>query len=280
MGSDQSKVDKTQEQINQVKAKTYDEFNEQVSVIARLASKNKDDKIHSHLTFRVEPSRDRLKMPSLWQREVCVIVTTVPDLPDFWECRLSPDNRPYYINHAQQSTQWMPPWEIPYAPILAQPPVNMVKRLTFPQWTLAYAKIFEAAGDPIQLAAKLDPMYGLKELPGAPQGGANAAINASGKSEPPSADPVDEDELCVVCMERPPKIVLPCGHSFCKECISEWKGKSDTCPVCRASVTAGGAEEWVMAGEPSPSELAQFITDFLRSLDEKTLKKADSYMRS
>ena len=101
----------------------------------------------------------------------------------------------------------------------------MVKRLSFPQWTLAYAKIYESAGDPIQLAAKLDPMYGLKELPDAPQGGANAAVNASSgaKNGPPVPDPVvDEDELCVVCMERPPKIVLPCGHSFCKECISEW----------------------------------------------------------
>ena len=174
----------------------------------------------------------------------------------------------------------------------------MVKRLSFAQWTLAYATIYESAGDPIQLAAKLDPMYGTTELPTAPSPG-------SGAGGPPVPDPVvDEDELCVVCMERPPKIVLPCGHSFCKECISEWfavylffsrcccghcsltvvvvlmicrKGKSDTCPVCRASVTANGADEWVMAGEPSPTELAQFITDFLNNLDEKTLKKAAGY---
>ena len=153
MGSDQSK-DKTGEQMSQVQAHSYDELSEQVSVIARLfvfsffvffavlfqlcvlfvrmfvlwlcvyrASKNKDPGNHSHLTFRVEPKKEQLKMPSLWQKEVVVIVTTVPDLPDFWECRLSPDNRPYYINHAQQSTQWNPPWEIPYAPILAVPPV-------------------------------------------------------------------------------------------------------------------------------------------------------------
>jgi len=274
MGSDQSKTDKTKEQMALVEAHSYDEFNEQVSVIARLSSKYKDPSNHSHLTFRVEPSKDRLKMPSLWQREVVVIVTTVPDLPDFWECRLSPDNRPYYVNHAEQSTQWNPPWEIPYAPILAAPPVDMVKRLSFPQWTLAYATIYESAGDPIELAAKLDPMYGLKELPD-PE---NSKNGPGAKSGPPVPDPVvDEDELCVVCMERPPKIVLPCGHSFCKECISEWKGRNDTCPVCRASVTASGADEWVMAGEPSPSELAQYITELLRNIDEKTLKKAESY---
>ena len=87
------------------------------------ASKNKDPHNHSHLTFRVEPSKERLSMPSLWQKEVVVVVTTVPDLPDFWECRLSPDNRPYYVNHAAQTTQWFPPWEIPYAPVLTVPPV-------------------------------------------------------------------------------------------------------------------------------------------------------------
>jgi len=267
MGSDQSKADKQKERISLNEAHSYDEFNEQVSAIRRLASKNKDPTNHSHLTFRVEPSKDRLKMPQLWTREVVVIVTTVPDLPDFWECRLSPDNRPYYVNHARQSTQWNPPWEIPYAPILAVPPVNMVKRLSFSQWTLAYATIKESAGDdPIQLAAKLDPMSSA-----APGGGLDGASGAAG-GPPGPAPVVDEDELCVVCMERPPKIVLPCGHSFCKECISEWKGKSDTCPVCRASVTADGDEEWVMAGEPSPSELAQFITDFLRNLDVKSLR--------
>lgn len=87
------------------------------------ASKYKNAQEHCHLTFRVEPAKDRLAMPSLWKRDVAVIVTTVPDLPDFWECRLAPDNRPYYVNHANQTTQWAPPWNIPYAPILAVPPV-------------------------------------------------------------------------------------------------------------------------------------------------------------
>lgn len=269
MGSDQSKSEANE--VSLVEAHSYDEFAEQVAVIARLASKNKDPHNHSHLTFRVEPAKERLSMPSLWQKEVVVVVTTVPDLPDFWECRLSPDNRPYYVNHAAQTTQWMPPWEIPYAPVLAVPPVSMVKRLSFMQWTLAYTQIYESAGDPMKLVARLDPSFGLTVLPDArPAAGAGSADHGA----PPVPDPVvDENDLCVVCMERPPKIVLPCGHSFCQECISEWKGRSDTCPVCRASVTAGGADEWVMAGEPSPTELAQYITEFLSSLDDKTFKK-------
>lgn len=171
----------------------------------------------------------------------------------------------------------------------------MVKRLSFMQWTLAYTQIYESAGDPMKLVARLDPSFGLTVLPDArPAAGAGSADHGA----PPVPDPVvDENDLCVVCMERPPKIVLPCGHSFCQECISEWfavhthtpslssdptshapkhahrKGRSDTCPVCRASVTAGGADEWVMAGEPSPTELAQYITEFLSSLDDKTFKK-------
>lgn len=172
----------------------------------------------------------------------------------------------------------------------------MVKRLSFMQWTLAYTQIYESAGDPMKLVARLDPTFGLKVLPDAPAG---AAAGTTDHGAPPVPDPVvDENNLCVVCMERPPKIVLPCGHSFCQECISEWfailddfyvlvavrhtwnthpntnrKGRSDTCPVCRASVTASGADEWVMAGEPSPTELAQYITEFLSSLDDKTFKK-------
>ena len=169
----------------------------------------------------------------------------------------------------------------------------MVKRLSFLQWTLAYTQIYESAGDPMKLVARLDPSFGLTVLPDA---GSAAAAGGADHGAPPVPDPVvDENDLCVVCMERPPKIVLPCGHSFCQECISEWfaehlstdtphathhhthavhrKGRSDTCPVCRASVTAGGADEWVMAGEPSPTELAQYITEFLSTLDDKTFKK-------
>jgi hypothetical protein len=31
-------------------------------------------------------------------------------------------------------------------------------------------------------------------------------------------------------------VVTPCGHTFCKECITKWVSKQGTCPVCRGEI--------------------------------------------
>eukprot|EP00803_Ostreobium_quekettii_P005467 evm.model.scf_219.10 EVM.evm.TU.scf_219.10 scf_219:91439-95105(+) len=57
------------------------------------------------------------------------------------------------------------------------------------------------------------------------------------KQKTRSATREDSEQSCNICMEafKPScKIMsLPCKHSFCKGCISQWLGSHDTCPVCR-----------------------------------------------
>eukprot|EP01098_Paradermamoeba_levis_P000822 TRINITY_DN10952_c0_g1_i1.p1 TRINITY_DN10952_c0_g1~~TRINITY_DN10952_c0_g1_i1.p1 ORF type:complete len:169 (-),score=18.08 TRINITY_DN10952_c0_g1_i1:28-534(-) len=45
----------------------------------------------------------------------------------------------------------------------------------------------------------------------------------------------DEDE-CIICMERKAEVVLACNHAFCQKCTNEWSCKSQTCPYCRTQI--------------------------------------------
>ena len=46
-----------------------------------------------------------------------------------------------------------------------------------------------------------------------------------------------EINLCTICLQDIKKEKkLPCQHSFCKECINQWKNESNTCPICRSII--------------------------------------------
>lgn len=35
--------------------------------------------------------------------------------------------------------------------------------------------------------------------------------------------------------------MVPCGHSFCGECLAEWLSKKSDCPTCRCGACHGAA---------------------------------------
>ena len=56
---------------------------------------------------------------------------------------------------------------------------------------------------------------------------------------PPAAPAVEEEVLCVVCMDAPKQhIILPCGHQcVCEACAQQLtQTTSPSCPVCRAPI--------------------------------------------
>lgn len=47
----------------------------------------------------------------------------------------------------------------------------------------------------------------------------------------------NEPELCVICqMTTETGVKLPCGHSFHKDCISNWVSRSNRCPICQQDI--------------------------------------------
>ncbi|KAK7020284.1 hypothetical protein VNI00_017736 [Paramarasmius palmivorus] len=45
--------------------------------------------------------------------------------------------------------------------------------------------------------------------------------------------------MCPICLEdmKDPKL-LPCGHSFCEQCVTQWTNMKKECPQCAQAVTA------------------------------------------
>ena len=52
---------------------------------------------------------------------------------------------------------------------------------------------------------------------------------------------IEEDEKCGICLEyyyniKCEKETTPCLHTFCKNCLDDWRGIVTTCPICRKEI--------------------------------------------
>ncbi|KAF2537166.1 hypothetical protein F2Q68_00022061 [Brassica cretica] len=53
-----------------------------------------------------------------------------------------------------------------------------------------------------------------------------------------SKSEVELEEECGICMEMNNMVVLPnCTHFLCIKCYRDWRGRSQSCPSCRDSLT-------------------------------------------
>jgi len=83
-----------------------------------------------------------------------------------------------------------------------------------------------------------------------------------------SSEPTSSVEKeCIICMEKDATLVLPCCHSFCEDCISKWKSKNETCPVCRVTVANVQTNECFVLTKPlTDTEVQTHFTNILNSL--------------
>lgn len=49
--------------------------------------------------------------------------------------------------------------------------------------------------------------------------------------------PFSYNESCCICLENnnSSKVVTPCKHLFCNECLGRWLETNNCCPVCKSS---------------------------------------------
>ncbi|OEU07182.1 hypothetical protein FRACYDRAFT_251482 [Fragilariopsis cylindrus CCMP1102] len=79
---------------------------------------------------------------------------------------------------------------------------------------------------------------------------------------------IDESLICVIChtVYHTPMILDPCGHSFCKDCVTELLDSGhENCPVCRTQMLkdegSGGVSGRFGGGIPPNRALTSFINN-------------------
>lgn len=84
-----------------------------------------------------------------------------------------------------------------------------------------------------------------RDKPGSPRTGADGAVDRTAggergsRSRAATQETDEDDELCIICFERPGRsVLLDCGHSgFCRTCANRiFVGAANECPTCRSTI--------------------------------------------
>jgi len=67
-----------------------------------------------------------------------------------------------------------------------------------------------------------------------------------------TAEDSDECAVCLTCPEEPMR--LPCGHSFCTDCVMPWLKRCSLCPLCRKDLHSQA--DLLTGSRPPPAVLA------------------------
>eukprot|EP00768_Dysnectes_brevis_P004323 gnl/Dysnectes_brevis/3101_a3856_593.p1 GENE.gnl/Dysnectes_brevis/3101_a3856_593~~gnl/Dysnectes_brevis/3101_a3856_593.p1 ORF type:complete len:357 (+),score=84.33 gnl/Dysnectes_brevis/3101_a3856_593:73-1143(+) len=49
---------------------------------------------------------------------------------------------------------------------------------------------------------------------------------------------ISESIRCAICQEilLQPTAIVPCGHTYCRQCLTDWRQRKEVCPLCRADI--------------------------------------------
>ena len=63
-------------------------------------------------------------------------------------------------------------------------------------------------------------------------------VEALENREQPVIQNSSETVQCIICLDDcvDPSILIPCGHTYCSQCVALWLQENIVCPTCRTNV--------------------------------------------
>eukprot|EP01102_Stenamoeba_stenopodia_P009220 TRINITY_DN2716_c0_g1_i4.p1 TRINITY_DN2716_c0_g1~~TRINITY_DN2716_c0_g1_i4.p1 ORF type:complete len:219 (+),score=33.40 TRINITY_DN2716_c0_g1_i4:51-707(+) len=123
----------------------------------------------------------------------------------------------------------------------------------------------------------------MKELTATPDGTPRPNVYPKTSTSKGEDSDEDDDNECVICMERKARVVMDCTHAFCDVCLAKWNEKSMTCPLCRmakqqpanstpnlrrnkAKASTSSNSDWWIIDEGE--DISNYFDEFLAQLTE------------